>query len=667
MVSMASVAVRACPGLARHVAPQGYRAGAAPAAASALAGAAARTTAPTACRAGAEPAAASAPVARMSDAGSPTHRCFQRVAKKCVQQNAQTSAQQREYFKRVSLSLNNEAALMEQARRHFTIFDSDHSGTLDFNELTRLVSHLHARLGIDEMDPTFVPMLLKAYDTNNILALDFSQFTCVYKRILSRVRDHVNVVDVSNLITSRRRAFMQDYQIGREIGRGAFGTVNLAVDKSSGVTRVVKTVPAHGANRSAARAEFERIRQFSHPNVVRAIEFYESPVSVQLVCEHCAGGDLYAVMRIMGMKFGQIDTRWIASAMRQVFLAVGYLHQQHQLVHNDLKPDNILLDRVPEGPMDLPRIMVGDFGQSALFGVAQTGDPRYCSPEAHRLNLNMGDVPGPKGDVWMLGVTLYELLSGGRLPFLDRPCSLNEFRTSPSLQHRLIHQGCLGHLEPNWSFLSGNGRRALHFVQTILVKDERQRSSLPTCLRHQWFEIAQERAAKPMDPNAMRQLAERARKSHVHKALRALFATQLQGLELSNFKDVWQEIDKDNSGTIDKNEFVSYMVRQGLGPLEAGDLFHAADLSSDGSINFNEFVGILFDPLANEAELQQHILGVFRKIDRDSSGEISFAEMCALFGPTMSQQVILEIFQDMDTDKSGTISLHEFMSFVKTL
>jgi serine/threonine protein kinase len=461
---------------------------------------------------------------------------------------------------------------------------------------------------------------------------------------------------------------MQDYQVGRELGRGAFGTVNLAVDKSSGVTRVVKTVPAHGdVIRSAARSEFERIRQFSHPNVVRAIEFYESPVSVQLVCEHCAGGDLYAAMRVMGRKFAQIDTRWIASAMHQVFLAVGYLHQQHHMVHNDLKPDNILLDRVPEGPMDVPRVMVADFGQSALFGVAQTGDPRYCSPEAHRLNLHMGDVPGPKGDVWMLGVTLYELLSGGRLPFLDQPCSLNNFRKSPALQHRLIYQGCLGHLEPTWSFLSGSGRRALHFVQIMLVKDERHRWSLPACLRHQWFEIAQERAAKPMDANAMQGLAARAHKSHVHKALRAMVATQLQGLELSNFKDVWQEIDKDNNGSIDKNEFVSYMVRQGMAPLEANDLFHAADLSSDGSIDFNEFVGICFDPLANEAQLHQHFLGVFRKIDCDSSGEISFEEMCALFGPTMSQQVILEIFQEMDTDRSGTISLDEFMSFAKTL
>merc|ERR1712135_197972 len=128
------------------------------------------------------------------------------------------------------------------------------------------------------------------------------------------------------------------------------------------------------------------------------------------------------------------------------------------MVHNDLKPDNILLERLPTSSMDVPRVMVGDFGQAAVFGMPQPGDPRYCSPEAHRMALGQGGVPGFKGDVYMLGVTLYELLSGGNLPYIEQPCTLSQYSvvgwSGAACEEIQIAQGVL---EPHGNPTAGRG------------------------------------------------------------------------------------------------------------------------------------------------------------------------------------------------------------------
>jgi eukaryotic-like serine/threonine-protein kinase len=132
-----------------------------------------------------------------------------------------------------------------------------------------------------------------------------------------------------------------------------------------------------------------------------------------MVMEYLEGGDLAAAV-----KNGPLP---VADAVEHVLQACEAVAEAHALgiVHRDLKPANLFLTRRPDGT---PSIKVLDFGISkstsagSQGGMTRTatlmGSPFYMSPEQLASAKNVD----PRTDIWALGVTLFELLTG-RLPF----------------------------------------------------------------------------------------------------------------------------------------------------------------------------------------------------------------------------------------------------------
>ncbi len=200
-------------------------------------------------------------------------------------------------------------------------------------------------------------------------------------------------------------------KIVREIGRGAFSTVYLACDDARGEVALKILKPGkRGANLAAYSAERVALSELKHSSIISVFE--SGPCRKDewyLMMPFCENGSLADAIRS-----GSTDLVASAKLIAQCARALQHAHLSG-FVHRDIKPANILLD-------DNWNPLVSDFGL-ALRDEMQwhhrgemAGTRAYMSPEQVRRESHRLD---GRTDVWALGVTFYEMLTGKR-PFRGR-------------------------------------------------------------------------------------------------------------------------------------------------------------------------------------------------------------------------------------------------------
>jgi serine/threonine protein kinase len=207
---------------------------------------------------------------------------------------------------------------------------------------------------------------------------------------------------------AQMEAALPHYDFGETLGRGAHGLVFAARHRRLGSSRAVKALMVSETEAKEASRRFLNEAQvmtaLDHPHIVRVHEYAEDGAVLLLVMEHLGGGTL--TERMKRRVAPEVACAWMLALADALTSA-----HRRGVVHRDIKPANLLFNT--DGV-----IKVGDFGIAKLFAgsdasasVDIVGTPRYVAPE----QITGGRV-GPATDLYALGVTFYELLSG-RSPF----------------------------------------------------------------------------------------------------------------------------------------------------------------------------------------------------------------------------------------------------------
>jgi serine/threonine protein kinase len=263
-----------------------------------------------------------------------------------------------------------------------------------------------------------------------------------------------------------RRFCLGKYKVLEKLGAGGMGIVYLCEHKLMRRRVAVKVLPESGSEDSSSLDRFYRearaVAALDHPNIVRAYDIDQDNNLHFLVMEHVDGSSLQEIVK----KTGPMDVLRACHYIRQSALGLQHAHDAAGIVHRDIKPGNILVDRngiVKILDMGLARFFHDEEDMlSHKFEDDVLGTADYLAPEqaqdSHSVDI--------RADIYSLGATFYFCLTG-RTPF-------NEGTIAQKLiWHQTRQPKPIGQLRP------GVPEGVVAILERMMAKDPNQRPQTP--------------------------------------------------------------------------------------------------------------------------------------------------------------------------------------------
>ncbi|CAI4226077.1 unnamed protein product [Auanema sp. JU1783] len=200
---------------------------------------------------------------------------------------------------------------------------------------------------------------------------------------------------------------LNDFDVGRPLGKGKFGSVFIAREKSTKFVCALKVLfkkqlKKFGVEHQVKR-EIEIQYHLRHPNILALHGYFHDYERVYIILQYAEKGELYGYMKKQ-KKFSPMEA---AHFIAQLVHALAYCHSK-TVIHRDIKPENLLID-------DHYNLLLSDFGWAVISNNSKRdtlcGTLDYLAPE-----MTSGKPHDHNVDIWAVGVLLYEMLCG-RTPF----------------------------------------------------------------------------------------------------------------------------------------------------------------------------------------------------------------------------------------------------------
>jgi len=252
------------------------------------------------------------------------------------------------------------------------------------------------------------------------------------------------------------------YDVGKDIGKGAFSIVREGTHKATGKKVAIKSIKSRYIKNKLLIREIDIMKKVgNHPNILKLFEVFETKNYLYLVLELVTGGELFDQI----VARGEYSEKDASNIVRQIIAAVAHLHA-NGIAHRDLKPQNLLC-----AGADGDDIRMADFGLSKMFDqgeylVTCCGSPEYVAPEVLECK------PYDKAcDLWSVGVITYVLLTGC-FPFWDK---------NNAILYEKIRR-----VEYGWPAGSEISPEAKDLIRHLIEKNPEKRFTAEQALQHPW-------------------------------------------------------------------------------------------------------------------------------------------------------------------------------------
>ncbi|XP_075224566.1 serine/threonine-protein kinase grp isoform X1 [Lycorma delicatula] len=262
--------------------------------------------------------------------------------------------------------------------------------------------------------------------------------------------------------------FVEGWAIAQTLGEGAFGEVQLVINKTTGEAVAMKVIDfkKHEEAKKTIRKEVTVHRMLSDKHIIQCYGMRQENDWGYIFLEYARGGELFdKIEPDIGMPVVEAQKYF-----KQLISGVEYMHRKG-IAHRDLKPENLLLD-VHDN------LKISDFGMATIFRFGgqerplekQCGTFPYIAPE-----VLLRPYSAEPADIWSCGIILVAMLAG-ELPW-DKP-------TSECAEYLLWKDSNQYVDHTPWSKIDNT---ALSLARRMLMPLPSSRFTIPKIKKHRWF------------------------------------------------------------------------------------------------------------------------------------------------------------------------------------
>ena len=434
------------------------------------------------------------------------------------------------------------------------------------------------------------------------------------------------------------------------LGNGAFGKVRLYRDKNDHqILYAIKTlkkknIPKYEFN--LLKSEVEILSELDHPNIVNYFGTFEDNFYIHIVMEYLKGYDLFKVISIKN--YTKFDENDMSIIIVQLTKALYFIHSKN-IIHRDIKPENIIF----ANKNDYSSLKLIDFGLATnkKEDNKKVGTPYYMSPEMIKGNFC------DKSDIWAIGIILYLMLTD-KFPFVQ-----NKDNVFKDICECKYNQKLLDEIDCS--------EEAKDLVKKILVVDVNKRISSQEILEHPFIKkINKKKNNKLINNDTLVTLKSFANKNALQKEIFYFLAKIKNEEEINNLKQLFNDLDTANSGTLTIDEIRNGFKKLGIeiNENELKEIWEGLNFHTDDQINYTEFLAAMMSSYKfNKEENLWIVFNYFKDNDNKKSEYISvdnLINMCKSMNLPINEEEIKKNLEGYNKNKLNFEDFKKIMGII---